>query len=246
MITTTNWRRSCSSMCCPLRSLMRKGLGLLRVSPFDGKNVHFTYLGRSAIWQAVGMLGLSDGDEVLVPSYNCGSELDPLFHRGLRVIPYRILCSAEIDFDDLRRRATHRTRAVYVTHFFGFPQRLEPVLRFCRERQLFLIEDCAIALFSYDSGGFLGRTGDVAIFSLRKTLPLSDGGAIIVNNPCLRRADCQEQPPLGAMLASSASLVVRSALPWLPSACDGFQAAYRMGWNALSQLYRDRGQALLR
>jgi hypothetical protein len=45
-----------------------------------------------------------------------------------------------------------------------------------RNRNIKLREDCALSLFS----GGIGRAGDAAIFSLPKSLPACDGGALLL------------------------------------------------------------------
>ncbi len=49
----------------------------------------------------------------------------------------------------------------------------------CRLHQVCLIEDCAHALFVEQKGRSVGQSGDYAIFSMRKSLPLSEGGALV-------------------------------------------------------------------
>ena len=116
------------------------------------------------------------GDEVLVPSYNCGSDVSPVIATGARVLMYRVDRNAEIDIDDIRRRVSKRTKAICVTHYFGRPAKITELASFCREREIKLLEDCALSLFS--SG--VGEIGDAAIFNLRKSLPVSDGGVLSI------------------------------------------------------------------
>ena len=77
------------------------------------------------------------------------------------------------------------TKALLLIHYFGFPQPVEAIRDLCISRDIVLIEDCSHALFSCYQEKPLGTFGDVAIFSQRKTLPLPDGGALMVNNPLL-------------------------------------------------------------
>ncbi len=56
----------------------------------------------------------------------------------------------------------------------------------CDRDGLFLIEDCALAMFSSLRDRKLGSWGDVALFSMPKSLSLPDGGALVINN---RRLD---------------------------------------------------------
>lgn len=241
-ITPDHRQQSCGSMGCRLRFLVGKGRHPKEALELDGKKVCFTYLGRNAVWQAVRALDLRGGDEILVPSYNCGSEIDPLVHYGLDVVPYRVLRSTQIDVDDLEKRISDRTKAVYITHFFGFPQELDAALRLCGTRGLGLIEDCALGLFSRQDGVRLGMRGDVAVFSFRKTLPLPDGGALTLNDPKLRSTSPQECPPSGRVLGALLPLALRPLCSRLGFIGDVAGGAYHAVQRAASRLSRIHGR----
>jgi dTDP-4-amino-4,6-dideoxygalactose transaminase len=183
--------RYCASAGCgpitALRALRHGKRGLPAWEHFVGRFVVPVHLGRVAIALLPQLLNLEPGDEVLAPAYNCGSELDPLVRAGLRLVFYRVDRNARIDIEDIQRRATDRTRVVYVTHYFGWAQDLSDLSSWCRQRRLYLVEDCALALFSSGPAGPLGRQGDAAIFSLRKSLPVPDGGVLML----------RDSPPLG-------------------------------------------------
>jgi dTDP-4-amino-4,6-dideoxygalactose transaminase len=126
---------------------------------------------------------IKKGDEILVPAYNCGTEIDPFVHYGLSVIFYRVDRDAKIDLENLLQRVTSKTRAIYVTHYFGWPQDLSHLSEYCKKNHIYLVEDCALSLFSTHNGCSLGLSGDAAIYSFPKTLPVPDGGALtLVSN----------------------------------------------------------------
>jgi perosamine synthetase len=195
---------------------------------FEGATVVATYLGRVAALRMCRELGLGRGDEILAPSYNCGSEIDPLVVSGATVTLYRVGRDARIDVEDIMTRATERTRAVYVTHYFGWPQPLTGLSAWCRKKGVFLIEDCAPALFSRDDYGPLGTMGDAALFSLRKFLPVPDGGVLRLRREV--SAEEMRSPPIGTTL--------RNMLPLLKSQC--LRGLERLG------LYSPLRTALLR
>jgi perosamine synthetase len=151
---------------------------LSNCAQFRDCHVIGTFRGRTAISLACDLLGIGPGHEVLVPAYNCGTELDALQHSGAQVVGYRISQNCQIDLDDLKSRKTNRTRAVYLIHYFGWGQPMAEIRRWCDDHGLFLIEDCALALFSEGAKGSIGRTGDVAIYSLTKTLGTWHGGLL--------------------------------------------------------------------
>jgi perosamine synthetase len=107
---------------------------------------------------------------------------------GLKAGFYRLSDDLAIDEADLERKLQDRPGIVFVIHYFGFAQpAIERVAEECLRRGSVLIEDCAHALFSRHAGRELGDFGPIAIFSLRKSLPIPDGGALKVNEELLLR-----------------------------------------------------------
>lgn len=164
--------------------------------PLDGPKVGFYPWARNAIWHAIKSLNLRPGQNVLVPSYNCGAELDPIVKSGASVKFYRVDRSARIDLGHLQQIIDEQSRVLYVTHYLGFPQDLPPLLELCRKHGLHLIEDCAHALYSKYDGRYLGTFGDFGVFSMRKSLPLPDGGALLINDPALPVPSGTSRPPI--------------------------------------------------
>jgi len=160
--------------------------------------VTFYFKARNALWHLIRALRVEEAESVLVPSYNCGAELDAVLKAATRVRFYRVDRSAQIDVDELRKAIEPRTRAVVLTHYFGFPQpELSEIVELCRERGAFLIEDCAPALYSTHRGRPLGTFGDAGVFSLFKTLPVPHGGAVLLNG-ALHLEGGTVAPPLDA------------------------------------------------
>lgn len=175
--------------------------------------IYYVHRGRTAIRRACEFLHLSPETKVLVPAYNCGAEIDPLVTYGVSVVLYRVQKSGLIDLADLQSRITKRTRAVYVTHYFGFPQPINEIRRLCIDRNIYLIEDCALALFSRDGSTKLGSTGDISIFSFPKSLPVPDGGALVINSTDLAKNDWElHRAPFSLVAKETLSLLKRNSL----------------------------------
>ena len=164
----------------PIQLLSDWLVGGTKPSAFDefGGRSFYTRSGREAIALALRYWNIGDGDEVLAPAYNCGSEVGPIIATGARVVMYRIDSAGRIDFDDLYRRLSARTKLVCVTHYFGKRSEIGDLAEICAGRNIKLLEDCALSLFSAD----VGRIGDGAIFSLKKSLAASDGGVLILRD----------------------------------------------------------------
>ena len=147
--------------------------------PFSAASGAWTFSGRVALHVGLRTLGLPAGSTILVPNYFQGVEIDTLLHNGFKLRFYRIGKGLEIDLDSAADGFDETVSAFYVIHYFGWPQRMNPIVAFCRERGLKLIEDCALALFSRDGDEWLGSRGEIAIYSQYKTLPLPHGGFLV-------------------------------------------------------------------
>jgi dTDP-4-amino-4,6-dideoxygalactose transaminase len=163
---------------------------------FTGRRVHFAFNTRTAIRVACDALRLAPGDEVLVPAYNCGSEVDPLLHAGLSVTIYPVGRDLVADPDAIAKRISSRTRAVYVTHYFGFLQpQLAEIRALCDINGLRLMEDCALSLLS-GSRPAAGRIGDVSFFCFHKFFSAPGGSALVINTGDLPSAPTFDRSPL--------------------------------------------------
>jgi len=208
-------RLRCGPMHCTLRRLFGDDARVLDLLPAEGRQVRLVHRGRVAVWWAATLLGLKPGDEVLVPAYHCGSEIDPLTRLGLNVRAYDVGEELTVEVAALAARATPSTRAVYVIHYFGVAQDLSDLASWCAARSIKLIEDCAVALFAEGPEGPVGCAGDAAIFSFRKTLPVPDGGAVLLHEGA--GADAVEfvPPPARANTQALAKLLAGPIRNWV-------------------------------
>jgi dTDP-4-amino-4,6-dideoxygalactose transaminase len=176
------------------------------------RHVIFTHKGRSGLGLLCHHWNLKVGYEVLMPAYNCGTEIDPFIYHGLRIIFYRVNNEAQIDLNDLQRRVTTKTKVIYVTHYFGWSQNLDFLSTYCRENDIHLIEDCALSLFSNPVDHPIGVLGNAAIYSLPKTLPVPDGGMLTIPATQSFPEEPIEPPPLQVILIEMLSLLKRATL----------------------------------
>jgi perosamine synthetase len=150
-----------------------------RCFPFDHPGVSYHYFARNGIYDLARQWGLV-GKEVLFPTYFHGVELDALLAAGVQPSFFPVDGGMCVDCKDIVARIRPDTRAVYLIHYLGFPGPVREIAEICRERKLLLIEDCALALLSRQRDQPLGTFGDAAVFCLYKTLPVPNGGALVV------------------------------------------------------------------
>lgn len=157
--------------------------GAHRVFPFDRPGTVLASDGRTAIRAGLRALGFPAGGLVLVPSWHCGSEVDAILAEGGRVEPFGLTPALAADPAALEARLKKGgVWAVYLIHYFGYPQPVAEIARAARTHGVRVIEDLALGLFSTRPDGTpLGTDGDMTIFSFVKTLALTDGGAVWLN-----------------------------------------------------------------
>jgi perosamine synthetase len=197
-----------------LLRLVRVGNGL-RGFP-DGP---FFASGRAALLAGLRALGVGADDEVLLPAYLCESVVTPVEAMGARPVFYPTSRSLGVDMGAVEAAIGPRTRAVVVIHYFGFPGPVRELRDVCTRRGVALIEDCAHALYSRDGDRPLGTVGDAAIFSPWKSLPLPDGGLLVLNRHDLQASVPPVRPPAlktAARLAYRALGIVEQAIGWTP------------------------------
>jgi DegT/DnrJ/EryC1/StrS aminotransferase family len=175
--------------------------------------------GRAALLAGLVALGIGPGDDVLLPAYLCESVVTPVEAVGARAVFFPIGRSFEVDLEALERAVGPKTRAILLIHYLGFPGPVEAVRALCDRRGLALIEDCAHALYSRHGDRRLGTYGDLAIFSPWKSLPLPDGGLLVVNRPDLAPTVPRKRPMAhrtAARLGYRALGTVEQAIGWSP------------------------------
>ncbi|UCV17308.1 DegT/DnrJ/EryC1/StrS family aminotransferase [Ferribacterium limneticum] len=151
-------------------------------SVLDAKCVLYTTSGRASIFQALRALNISSASSVLVPTYHCPTMVAPIVALGALPIFCPIDSSGHIPVDSILKLARADTKAIIAPHFFGLPQPMGKLRQWCDENGVALIEDCAHALFGKAGSRNIGAWGDLAIASLTKFLPVSEGGCLICNH----------------------------------------------------------------
>ncbi|MEQ1920225.1 MAG: DegT/DnrJ/EryC1/StrS family aminotransferase, partial [Elusimicrobiota bacterium] len=138
--------------------------------------------GRNALVEALRLAGVAGG-RVLLPAFVCRDLLSAVAAAGAEPAFYGVRPDLSPDEDPSR---WPDARAVLAVDYFGWPQDLSPFEAYARRTKAVLIEDAAHALFSRDAGGrLLGTRAPLGLLSLRKSLPLPNGGALVASAPDL-------------------------------------------------------------
>lgn len=137
--------------------------------------------GTAAIHLSLLGAGVGPGDEVVVPAMTFVSDAHAPRWCGADVVlaDTRADGHPTLDPESLRASITDKTKAVLVSHLFGYAADLESIKKICVERDLALIEDvCDGAGAKHADGRSLGTTGVAGCFSFfsKTILGVGEGG----------------------------------------------------------------------
>lgn len=143
--------------------------------------------GRGALFLILRSLGIGQGDEVLVQSFTCSAAVNPIIWNRSKPVYVDIDRTYNLDVEDALKKINKNTKAIIVQHTFGIPAEIEKIARIAKEKDLYLIEDCAVSLGAKQNNKQIGTFGDVAFFSFGRDKIISSvwGGMILVKKGAL-------------------------------------------------------------
>lgn len=126
------------------------------------------------------------GKEVVMPSLNFITVANAVLFAGGKPVfcdtaPHSLLPSLET----ITRVVTNQTRGIVLVHITGhINPELDAIKAFCKQKKIFLVEDCSHAHGSEINGVRAGNLCDAAVFSFypTKIMTTGTGGMITTNN----------------------------------------------------------------
>lgn len=130
--------------------------------------------GRMAFYSILKCWNIGKGDEVILTGFTCAVMANAVLRIGATPIFVDIdRNSLGLSVEDLKKKITSKTKVIVAQHSFGIPCDIDKIVNIAKERNIKLIEDCALTLGSSLNGIKCGNWGDAAIFSTDHTKPLN-------------------------------------------------------------------------
>lgn len=133
---------------------------------------------------------LQPGDEVITLAAGFPTTVNPIIQNQL--IPVFVdvtIPTYNVDISQLEEALSPKTRAVFLPHTLGNPFDVAAVAEFCRNHDLWLIEDSCDALGAMYKDRLVGSFGDLSTFSFYPAhhITMGEGGAVCTNNGVLKK-----------------------------------------------------------
>lgn len=139
----------------------------------------------TSLFLSLHMLGIGPGDEVIVPSFSFIATANVVVHTGARPIFVDIDPKTyNIDFSEVEKAITKRTKAVIPVDQVGLPADLDEIAKIAKKHKLHVVEDAACAFGSVYKGKRIGSVSEITCLSFhpRKLVTTGEGGMILTNN----------------------------------------------------------------
>lgn len=142
--------------------------------------------GTAALHIAHKILGIKEGDEVIVPSLTFVAVANSVLYCGAKPVFSDItsLDNFNISPDDILEKITEKTKAITVVHYGGYPCDMDAIMEIAEDYNLKVIEDAAHAPGAEYKGKKCGIIGDIGCFSFfaNKNLVTGEGGMIVTDD----------------------------------------------------------------
>jgi dTDP-4-amino-4,6-dideoxygalactose transaminase len=150
--------------------------------------------GTAGLHLALLVLGIGQGDEVIVPSFAFVAVANAVLQVHARPVFAEIdPVTLNLDPASVERAITPRTRAILVVHTFGVPAEMDALQAIARRHNLALIEDACEAVGAQFGDPPLARRvgsfGDLAVlgFYPNKQITTGEGGAVLCRDAAQAR-----------------------------------------------------------
>lgn len=141
--------------------------------------------GLDALWIAFKVLGIKQGDEVIVQANTYIASVMGITINGATPVFVEPDEYYNIDASKIEEKITKKTKAILVVHLYGQASNMNPIVELAKKFHLYLVEDCAQSHGATFNGQMTGTFGDIGCFSFYPSKNLGafgDAGCIVTNN----------------------------------------------------------------
>jgi dTDP-4-amino-4,6-dideoxygalactose transaminase len=133
--------------------------------------------GTVALELCIKTLGLKKDDEVIVTPRTFIASASCCAWYGIKPVFVDVdIDSQNITLDTIKSGITEKTKAIILVHLAGWPCDLEEICNYCRDKGIYIIEDCAQSHGAKYKGKSVGTWGDINAWSFCQDKIITTGG----------------------------------------------------------------------
>lgn len=139
----------------------------------------------AALISGIKALGIKEGDEIIVPSFSHSADPNSIANSGATPVFVDVdrttMCLTK---QTIEKAITKKTKAILYVCAYGNVSDLDEIASYAKSKKIFLINDCAPALFGKYKSRPIASYGDFSVLSFfaDKTITTGEGGMLLSNN----------------------------------------------------------------
>ena len=141
--------------------------------------------GTAALEIALKSFNLKKGDEIIIPTFSIISTALCVVKLGLKpILVDSDLMTWNMNTEQVAKKITKKTKAIVITHIYGFPVNMNKILKLAKKKNIKTIEDAAEMIGQTYNKKKCGSFGDISTFSFyaNKHITTGEGGMILTND----------------------------------------------------------------
>ncbi len=138
-----------------------------------------------ALEMAAILANITQGDEVIIPSYTFVSTANAFVRQGAKIIFADSQSdNPNLDVEKIEALISSKTKAIVPVHYAGMACDMDKIMQLAQKYNLLVIEDAAQAIDSFYYDKPLGSIGHLAAFSFHETknIQAGEGGLLAIND----------------------------------------------------------------
>lgn len=142
--------------------------------------------GTAALHAAAFAAGLQPGDEAITTPLTFAATANCVLYQGATPVFADVTADTlNIDPQQIAKKISAKTRAIFPVDYAGHPADLAPILEIARKHGLVVIEDACHALGAEYDGCRIGNIADMTVFSFHpvKHVTTGEGGMVTTSSP---------------------------------------------------------------
>jgi dTDP-4-amino-4,6-dideoxygalactose transaminase len=176
----------------------------------DDTKIFLFWKGRVALYAILKGLGITAGDEVIIPAFTCVVVPNAIIYLGAKPIYVDIdPATYNMDITKLATAITSKTKVIIAQNTFGLSPDINAIEALVGKSEISIIEDCTHGMGGYYKGKSNGTILKASFFSTQWNKPYSTGigGMAYINDEALaKKISMYEQEAIQPSLKDNVSL----------------------------------------